>query len=142
MIENLREDESGVYGVGANGGMSKLPYARYNMSIQFPCGPENAESLTEAALAEVQKIIDNGPTQEDLNKYKKAQKVDHDENLKKNKFWLDQMTSAYYNQRSPERLLNTMDRVNAVTAEDVQMVAKKYLSDDKFIAMLMPETEK
>ena len=38
-------------------------------------------------------------------------------------------------------MLNTMDRVNAVTAEDVQMVAKKYLSDDKFIAMLMPETE-
>ena len=101
LIENLRENESGVYGVGANGGMSKLPYARYRMSIQFPCGPENAESLTEAALAEVQKIIDNGPTEEDLNKYKKAQKVDHDENLKKNKFWLDQMTSAYYNQRSP-----------------------------------------
>ena len=59
----------------------------------------------------------------------------------KNKFWLDQMTSAYYNQRSPERILNTMDRVNAVTAEDIEMVAKKYLSDDKYIAMLMPETE-
>lgn len=141
LIENLREGESGVYGVRANAGMSKLPFARYSLSIQFPCGPENAESLTQAALAEVQKIIDNGPTEEDLNKYKKAQKVDHDENLKKNKYWIAQMTSAYYNQRSPERLLNTMDRVNAVTAEDVQMVAKKYASGDKYIAMLMPENE-
>jgi len=141
LIENLRENESGVYGVGANGGMNKLPYGRYNLSIQFPCGPENAESLTQAALDEVQKIIDNGPTEEDLNKYKKAQKVDYDENLKKNNYWLGQMTSAYYNQRSAEHLLESMDRVNAVTAQDVQDVAKKYVSGDKYIAMLMPETE-
>ncbi len=141
LIENLREDESGVYGVGANAGMSKLPHGSYNLSIQFPCGPENAESLTQAALGELQKIIDNGPTEEDLNKYKKAQKVDYDENLKKNNYWLGQLTSAYYNQRSAERLLETMDRVNAVSAKDVQKVAKKYVSGDKFIAMLMPETE-
>jgi predicted Zn-dependent peptidase len=32
-----------------------------------------------------------------------------------------------------------MDRVNAVTAEEVQAVAKKYLSGDKYIAILMPE---
>lgn len=142
LIENLREDESGVYGVGANGSMSKLPYARYNLSIQFPCGPENAESLTQAALNELQKIIDNGPTEKDLNKYKKAQKVDYDENMKKNNYWLGQLTSSYYNQRNPERMLQTMDRVNAVSAKDVQKVAKKYASGDKYIAMLMPETEK
>ncbi|NBC56934.1 MAG: insulinase family protein [Bacteroidetes bacterium] len=141
LIENLREDESGVYGVSANGGMNKRPYGSYRFSIQFPCGPENAENLADAALAELQKIIDNGPTQEDLNKYKKAQKVDYDENLEKNDWWIDQMTSAYYNQMNPERALTYMDRVNAVTAEDVQAVAKKYLSGDKYIAILMPESQ-
>ncbi|QTY27212.1 pitrilysin family protein [Flavobacterium sp. CS20] len=142
LVENLREEESGVYGVGANASMSKFPYGKYTLSIQFPCGPENAESLTQSALDELQKIIDNGPTEEDLNKYKKSQKVDHDENLKKNKYWLDQLTLAYYNQRSADSLLNKMERVNAVTAKDVQDVAKKYASGDKYIAMLMPESEK
>ncbi len=142
LIEILREAEGGVYGVGANAGMSKLPYGSYNLSIQFPCGPENAERLTQTALVELQKIIDNGPTEEDLNKYKKAEKVDYDESLKKNNYWLGQLTSAYYNQRSAESLLNKMERVNAVTAKDVQNVAKKYASGDKYIAMLMPESEK
>jgi zinc protease len=141
LIENLRESESGVYGVGANGGMSKLPYGNYNFSIQFPCGPENAESLTDSALTELQKIIDSGPTAEDLEKYKKAQKVDHDENIEKNEWWISQMTSAYYNKMNPERALTYMDRVNAVTADEVQAVAKKYLSGDKYIAILMPEEE-
>lgn len=141
LIENLREGESGVYGAGASGGISKRPYGSYNFSIQFPCGPENAESLTDAALAELQKIIDDGPTEEDLNKYKKAQKVDYDENLEKNSWWIDQMTSAYYNETNPERAFTYMDRVNAVTAEEVQAVAAKYLSDDKYIAILMPEEE-
>jgi len=141
LIENLREGESGVYGAGANGGMNKRPYGSYNFSIQFPCGPENAESLADAALAELQKIIDNGPTQVDLDKYKKAQKVDYDENLEKNSWWIGQMTSAYYNEMSPERALTYMDRVNAVTAEEVQTVAKKYLSGDKYIAILMPEEQ-
>lgn len=141
LIENLREEESGVYGVGANGGMNKRPYGSYNFSIQFPCGPENAENLSKAALVELQKIIDNGPTPEDLDKYKKAQKVDYDENLKKNEWWASQMTSAYYNKMNPERALAFMERVNAVTADEVQAVAQKYLSGDKYIAILMPESE-
>jgi len=139
LIEKLREAESGVYGAGASGGMSREPFGSYNFSIQFPCGPENAESLTDSALAELQKIIDNGPTQEDLEKFKKAKEVDYEENVKKNSWWISQMTSAYFNKTNPERALTYMDRINLVSAEDVQNVAKKYLSGDKFIAILKPE---
>jgi zinc protease len=139
LIENIREGESGVYGIGARGGISKQPYGNYNLSIQFPCGPENAEKLANASLDEVQKIIDNGPTTEDLEKYKKAELLDYEENLKKNDWWINQMTSAFYNEMSAERALSYKDRVNAVTAEDVQTVASKYLSGDKYIAILMPE---
>ena len=57
VIEKLREDESGIYGGGARGGMSKVPYGSYNFSISFPA-PENAEKLTKSALTELQKIID------------------------------------------------------------------------------------
>jgi zinc protease len=44
VIEKLREDESGIYGGGARGGMSKVPYGSYSFSISFPCGPENAKT--------------------------------------------------------------------------------------------------
>ncbi len=60
IIEKLREDEGGIYGGGARGSLNKVPYGSYNFSINFPCGPENAEKLTKIALAELQKMIDNG----------------------------------------------------------------------------------
>jgi zinc protease len=49
--------------VEQGGSLGKVPYGSYNFSINFPCGPENAEKLTKIALAELQKMIDNGPEQ-------------------------------------------------------------------------------
>ena len=72
LVEELRENESGVYGVGARGSMNKKPYGSYNFSISFPCGPENAETLTASALRELNKIIENGPEQKDVDKF-----IDH-----------------------------------------------------------------
>lgn len=80
LIEELRENESGVYGVGASGSMSKVPYGSYNFSISFPCGPENAEKLTTSALKELQKIIDNGPVAKDVTKFKEAELLEYKKN--------------------------------------------------------------
>merc|ERR1712000_479271 len=57
LIEKLREEEGGVYGVGARGNINKIPYGWYSFSISFPCGPENVEKLKNAAIAEVEKIV-------------------------------------------------------------------------------------
>jgi zinc protease len=44
LIEQLRENESGVYGVSARGIMNKIQTDRsFNIG---PCGPDNAEKLT------------------------------------------------------------------------------------------------
>jgi zinc protease len=86
LIEKLREEESGVYGVGARGNIKKYPYGSYSFSISFPCGPENVTKLKDAALAEVQSIIDNGPLEKDVLKIKEAQLLEYKENLKKNKY--------------------------------------------------------
>jgi zinc protease len=51
LVEQLREEKGGVYGVGANGGMQKIPYSFSSFSISFPCAPENADTLTKAAIA-------------------------------------------------------------------------------------------
>ena len=61
VLEKLREDESGIYGGGASGSFSKIPYSAYDFSVNFPCGPENVEKLTKSAMAELQKLIDKGP---------------------------------------------------------------------------------
>lgn len=139
LIEQLRESESGVYGINAYGRMSKVPYGAYNFTIGFPCGPENAEKLTASALNELQKIIDKGPEAKDLAKYKEAEVMEYKKSIKENNYWLDNFTTAYQNGTSPDNVLLAVEKINALTAKDLQDVAKKYLTKDKVIGMLMPE---
>ena len=139
LVEELRENESGVYGVSARGSMSKIPNGSYNFSINFPCGPENAETLTASALRELNKMIDKGPEQIDVDKFKEAERLDYKEKIKQNNFWMSALTRSYTNDSNPEEMLTYVDKVNAITAKDIQNVAKKYVSKDKVIGMLMPE---
>jgi len=141
LIEQLRESESGVYGVSARGSMNKVPYGSYNFTINFPCGPENAEKLTASALNELQKIITNGPEEKDVAKYKEGELADYRKDSKENRFWLTNFTRSYINGNNPENALKYEAEVNAITAKDIQEVAKKYLTKDKVIGMLMPESK-
>ncbi|MEL1243587.1 insulinase family protein [Flavobacterium sp. DGU11] len=139
LTEELREKESGVYSVSANGAMEKVPYGSFRFTISFPCGPDNAEKLAAGALAEVQKIIANGPEEKDLNKYKEGELMDYKKNIKENRTWLNILTDAYTDGENAEDVLKYEENVAAISAKDIQAVAKKYLSGDKIVAMLMPE---
>ncbi|WP_051197423.1 M16 family metallopeptidase [Flavobacterium soli] len=139
LIEELRENESGVYGVSARGSMNKIPNGSYSFNIGFPCGPENAEKLTASALRELQKIIDNGPVEGDVVKFKEAELLDYKKDIKENRTWLSNFSKAYTNGTSAEDILKFEEKVNAITAKDIQAVAKKYLTKDKVVGILMPE---
>ena len=119
--------------------MSKVPYGSYNFSISFPCGPENAETLTASALRELNKIIENGPEQKDVDKFIEAEKLDYKEKMKENRYWMTNLTRAYMNGSNPEEMLNYEAKLKALTVKDIQVVAKKYLTKEKVIGMLMPE---
>ena len=139
LIEELRENEAGVYGVNARGSMTKIPIGSYSLNINFPCGPENAEKLTASALKELQKIIDNGPDEKDIAKFKEGELLDYKKNIKENRYWLSNFSRSYVDGISPEEILNAEAKIQAVTAKEIQDVAKKYMTKDKVIGILMPE---
>ena len=142
IIEKLREDEGGIYGGGARGSLSKVPYGSYNFSINFPCGPENAEKLTKIALAELQKMIDNGPEQKDLDKFKEGEANDDVTNMKDNNYWLQNITSYQTQGGDKYSVLNYLTKVKALTVKDLQSVGKKYLTEkNRMVFTLMPEVE-
>ena len=141
LIENLREKESGVYTTSARGTISKFPNARYRFTISFPCGPENVEKLKNIVLQQVEILIKEGPTDEDLAKTKKAQILEHKENSKKNRYWLDLIKKIDYEKRNISKT-SFEDRVNALTKKDIQEVAKKYLTKGYILGILYPEKKK
>ncbi|WP_298534408.1 pitrilysin family protein [uncultured Algibacter sp.] len=139
LVEKLREEESGVYGVGAQGRIQKIPYGWFNFSISFPCGPENVEKLKMNAINEVETIIKNGPTDKDLAKIKEAQILKRKQQLKENKFWLNLLRNADYNDKDLSRVFDYEEDINALTKDDIQKVAKAYLSNDYILCIHNPE---
>lgn len=139
LTEVIREKESGVYTINSRGSMNKVPYGSFNFNISFPCGPENTERLITATLGELDKIIANGPTQIDLDKFKQAELLEYKKQMKENKYWMSNFTRSYTNASNPAEILEMEAKINSVTVTQVQDVAKKYLANEKTIGVLMPE---
>lgn len=139
ILEKLREDAGGIYGGGARGSLSKVPYGSYNFNISFPCGPENVDKLTKIALDEIQKMIDNGPEEKDLNKFKEAEANDNVTNMKNNRYWLQNISDYQMQGGDKYKILNYITRVKALTSKDLHEVAKKYLTKNRMIFTLMPD---
>ncbi|MBU2888015.1 insulinase family protein [Gilvimarinus agarilyticus] len=141
LIEILREEKSGVYGVGASGSGSRSPYDHYSMQIQFPCGPQNVDTLVNAAIGVVKNIQENGVSDENLNKIKEAQRRDLELNWKENSFWLGVILSYDKNGFDLTKITELEDRIEDLSAKDIQKVAKKYVDTDAYIkVVLYPET--
>ena len=143
LIENLREEISGVYSTRARASTFKYPYLGYSVNVSFSCAPENVDTLIEATRIEMEKVIANGPTQEDLDKVKEQEKRDLEENLKQNRWWLNSLRSVYYNDREIENITEAklLERIDNLTVEDLKRVANDYLNLDKQITLtLKPES--
>ncbi len=139
IIETLREDMSGVYGAGMGGALSKNPYGSYNIALTIPCGPENADKLTAAALAEIEKIRKNGPAEADLNKVKETFKQQYLVNVKENSYWARNLLQSIELKTDPASILSYEKRVDALTIKDIQSAATKYLDKNYVLAILNPE---
>ncbi|MFD0992129.1 M16 family metallopeptidase [Tenacibaculum geojense] len=138
LIEKLREKEAGVYSTGAYAALSKIPYGKYNLSISFPCGPENVEKLKTIAVNEVAEIVKNGPTDEDIEKAKKALILQHKEDSKKNKYWLSYIKNIDYLD-NPDNFDSYEANINAITKKDIKQLANKYLTNGYILGILNPE---
>lgn len=140
LIEVLREEIGGVYGVGANGSTSEFPTPRYTLSIGFPCGPENVDKLVDATFAEIEKFKKEGVSAEVLAKVKEQQRRNREENLKENSYWVSQLRNYYYYDRDFDNFYNYEKMVDSVTGKDLQNAAKKYFNMKNYMKIvLMPE---
>lgn len=140
MIEQLREQMSGIYHGGMQAGFAKRPYNNYTISVSFPCAPENVDTLTKAALSIIRDAQENGVTQKDLNKVKENLEDRNAAELKSNDHWLDVLTNSWIEREDPRWIYEYSKKVEALTVADMQATAKKYFNMNNYIkAVLMPE---
>lgn len=141
LIESLREEAAGVYSARAYANLSKYPYGKFYLSINFPCGPENVDSLVKESFHQVELIKEEGVQQKDLDKVKENLLLQHKEDLETNRFWMNSLSTAVRYGRDFESILEFEAEVNALSAEELNSLAKEFLDENYFLAIKMPDPE-
>jgi zinc protease len=140
LLQRLREDESGVYSPAVFVNTGKYPQSRYSFFIQFGCAPRNVDRLVASALDEINKLRTEGPSNENVNKWRVEEKTTRETELKTNSFWLRYINSQLQNKDNLNQINNYTSLLNQVTAAGLKETAVKYLSGDNYIRLvLLPE---
>jgi zinc protease len=141
LIEVLREEKSGVYGVGASGRLTKLPSGKYSFTISFASGPQNVDSLIAAVTAEIAKVQSGQINEKDISKVKEARLVGIEDSFKNNGYWMSTVSSRLRQGTEILTLEESKARINAINKNDLQKTAQKYLKpENRLQFVLMPET--
>jgi zinc protease len=140
IIEKLREEMGGIYGGGMRGGLSKRPYEQYDISVSFPCGPENVDKLVAAFLGIVKDVSDKGIDEKDMAKVKETLKKQYEVQIKNNDYWLQSLSKSFIDQTDPSWILAYPGKVEGVTSAQLQQLCKKLMDTPNYIkAVLYPE---
>ena len=77
---------------------------------------------------------------EDIQKIRETQTKNREENLKQNRFWLNQLSAYYRNGTDLETFYDREKLTENVNSKDLQAAANKYLNMDNYVkVVLMPE---
>ena len=121
--ETLREDMSGVYGVGAFGSISRRPRGERTFGIQFGCAPEAVEPLVKASFAEAAALAKAGISGDYLDKVKAQYLRERETQLKDNDFWLNWLAASYRYGDDPKIILDPSGMIGRMTSANVKAAA-------------------
>lgn len=138
--EDLREDKSGVYGVGAGGQMQRAAHPERSFQVQFGCDPKRVDELIGAVLADMEKLAKNGPSDEELEKVRQTFLRNRETELRRNRTWSSWLVVSARFGDDPAILLDPSGMLARITVKNVQAAAKHYLDRKSlFQAVLLPE---
>ena len=138
LIEQLREAESGVYGVSASGVYGKYPVPRYTFRINFGCAPDNVDKLVALVNKEIMRLKATGAAAADIAKFKAETQRTQEVQKRDNSFWLSYLSNQFYNGDDPLEVLREPELLKQVTPESTKAAANTYFGDNLIKFVLLP----
>ena len=137
--DRMREELGGTYSVGVGASGSALPDPEYRITVWFSSDPARADELFDEVLNGVDWARD-GAEQSDLDTAKEILRSNREEQLRRNGFWLGQIRGAVQRGEPFEAITGFEERLDALTLEEVTEAARRYLSRDRYVrVVLLPE---
>lgn len=140
--KTIREDQGGTYGVSVRGSASREPYNAYSVMMQFDCQPEKAAELKPLIYKEVDNIIAEGVTEEELSKVVKNTLKEEEQAKAHNSYWLGTLVSYYKTGIDFNDPKNNEDLLKGLTPKDVQKFAKKFFKNANILDIVFSPEKK
>lgn len=134
--ENIREKEGGTYGVSVQSASTREPYSSYGMTMSFDCDPDKAEHLKSLVYAEIEKIMQETPTQEEFNKVVSNIKKNHEQAKPHNSYWMSVIYSYYVSGINSADPKNFEGILNKLTPKDIQKFANSLFKDANVVDII------
>ncbi len=137
LLEEIREEKSGVYTIGAYPSASRIPEEEYNITVFFSCDPERVEELTKGVFAEIEKLQENGPTDVDLNKVIEKQRRAWEDNLQENSFWLAKLQEIEEGSMKEKDIEKYPKYIKKLSNKSLKKAANTYFNTDEYIRVVL-----
>lgn len=137
-FESMRENEGGTYGAHVNSSLSHIPTNEGTLQISFETDPKLQDKLIEIVHDEINKIIKEGPLENDILKVKENLRSRYASNQKLNGWWLN--TIMQYNNDGIDVCSDYINIVEKMTASKLKETLKMLIEQgNETIITMQPE---
>jgi len=137
LYKNLVKGSKQAVDVGAFAGFPGNKYATMAAVYAFPSTGHTAEEVETEVLKEIEKLKDQPLTNEELAGIKARAKASVIRQLENNQGLASQLVTNHLLFGDWRELFRSVDQINAVTADDIQRVAKQYLTQKNRVVTLI-----
>jgi zinc protease len=137
--EELREEESGVYGVAISGGQSRYPINQYSIQISFNAEPSRTNDLVKAAHDVISRLKKEISTT-DIAKVTETQRQARIKDLQQNQFWMNNLVNSWVNDvdlADQIQLQRLEERISKLNQAVLLRAANKYFNEKEVISVVM-----
>lgn len=134
-IETLREEEGGTYGASVSFDIQNKPEERAMIQVYFDTNPESADKLRKAAVDGLTKLMEEGPTEEQLSMAVENFRKNLPEKRIKNSYWLSNLKYFYEYGTDFDKAYE--EAIADINAENVKAAVRDIVSQGNFIEVMM-----
>jgi zinc protease len=140
LLEVLREELSGTYGVTVSPNYQRIPTPEYSISIDFGSAPDRTEALAKRVFEEIEKFKTEGPTDQQATDQRETMLRDFERGSKDNGYLLVQILARYESNEDVAGVWMISDYYKKIDKAMIQDAARKYLDTKRYVeVMLFPE---
>jgi zinc protease len=134
-INYIREEEGGAYNIRVTYNDNKNPVPGFIMNVIFETDPAKADKLISIVKREVDRLVQNGPSEADIQKAREYFLKQRQEDLKENNWWNNTLTDYYF--YNLDTVSGYDDRIKELSAGSVQDYARNLFSQGNNLEVIM-----